>query len=303
MWARRALARREWGRPDLGGQHASEMARCVAQPVGQTWYSLAIHDAVTDQPHRRAHRVGSQVPFRRARGGVGQAATAGPEAGRLGRGRSGIEVDISAQRCPGRTGRPAVDTGGADGGEELPVESGISGLHGPVGRFGISYHNNDSAISPDPALADFGHGSDRSGHPNPPAGINFSGGGEIVYSCPACPKTYKLTPAGAASGPNGCRVASSDGMTDVPDPTRSAAPTSPSTLWEQQVVGDRWTFYAERFDKMIADGTDLEGEARFVDAMAAGDRPCWTPAAAPDASLAPWSGWATGPSAWTRTPG
>jgi SAM-dependent methyltransferase len=58
-------------------------------------------------------------------------------------------------------------------------------------------------------------------------------------------------------------------MTDVPDPTSSAAPTSPSTLWEQQVVGDRWTFYAERFDKMIADGTDLEGEARFIDAMAA----------------------------------
>ncbi len=65
-------------------------------------------------------------------------------------------------------------------------------------------------------------------------------------------------------------------MTDVPDPsTLPAAPTlpaspvpaSPPTLWEQQVVGERWTFYADRFDKMIADGTDLEGEARFVDAM------------------------------------
>src|SRR4051795_5357930 len=43
--------------------------------------------------------------------------------------------------------------------------------------------------------------------------------------------------------------------------------TSPATLWEQQVTGDRWNFYAERFAKMIADGTDMEGEARFVDAM------------------------------------
>ena len=66
-------------------------------------------------------------------------------------------------------------------------------------------------------------------------------------------------------------------MTDLPDanstpaaaPASPAASTSPSTRWEQQVVGDRWTFYADRFDKMIADGADLEGEARFVDAMAA----------------------------------
>ena len=34
------------------------------------------------------------------------------------------------------------------------------------------------------------------------------------------------------------------------------------------MVGERWTFYTDRFDKMIADGADLEGEARFVDAMA-----------------------------------
>lgn len=48
----------------------------------------------------------------------------------------------------------------------------------------------------------------------------------------------------------------------------SAAQTSPPTRWEQQVVGDKWDFYAGRFDKMVADGTDLEGEARLVDALA-----------------------------------
>ena len=56
----------------------------------------------------------------------------------------------------------------------------------------------------------------------------------------------------------------------VPSDERSAA-DSPPTRWEQQVVGERWTFYTDRFDKMMADGVDLEGEARFVDAMAARD--------------------------------
>jgi SAM-dependent methyltransferase len=54
-------------------------------------------------------------------------------------------------------------------------------------------------------------------------------------------------------------------MTSTSDSPTPAA--SPATLWEQQVTGERWNFYAERFEKMIADGTDLEGEARFVDAM------------------------------------
>ena len=45
-------------------------------------------------------------------------------------------------------------------------------------------------------------------------------------------------------------------------------PDLPATRWEQQVVGERWTFYTERFDRLTADGADLEGEARFVDAMA-----------------------------------
>ena len=48
----------------------------------------------------------------------------------------------------------------------------------------------------------------------------------------------------------------------------SAVEPSPPTRWEQQVVGERWTFYTERFDVMTAEGADLEGEARFVDAMA-----------------------------------
>lgn len=33
-------------------------------------------------------------------------------------------------------------------------------------------------------------------------------------------------------------------------------------------MGERWTFYTDRFDALTAEGADLEGEARFVDAMA-----------------------------------
>ena len=57
-----------------------------------------------------------------------------------------------------------------------------------------------------------------------------------------------------------------DPPTILPHSDPSADP-SPATLWEQQVVGERWTFYADRFGKLFADGSDVEGEARFVDAM------------------------------------
>ena len=53
----------------------------------------------------------------------------------------------------------------------------------------------------------------------------------------------------------------------VHEPTDAEVPP-PLTRWEQQVVGERWTFYTEKFDAMTAEGADLEGEARFVDAMA-----------------------------------
>jgi len=49
-------------------------------------------------------------------------------------------------------------------------------------------------------------------------------------------------------------------MTDSP---------APPTRWELTVVGDKWDWYVNRFDRQFADGSDLEGEARFVDMMAA----------------------------------
>ncbi len=42
----------------------------------------------------------------------------------------------------------------------------------------------------------------------------------------------------------------------------------PPTRWETTVIGERWDFYVQRFDRAHAEGADLEGEARFVDVLA-----------------------------------
>ncbi|MDQ6658982.1 MAG: methyltransferase domain-containing protein [Actinomycetota bacterium] len=46
--------------------------------------------------------------------------------------------------------------------------------------------------------------------------------------------------------------------------------STPQTRWEQDWTtgGDRWQDYADRFARYYADGTDMDGEARFVDMMA-----------------------------------
>ena len=44
--------------------------------------------------------------------------------------------------------------------------------------------------------------------------------------------------------------------------------TDRPTRWEQEYTGQAWTDYADRFAREFADGTDLDGEARFLDAMA-----------------------------------
>ncbi len=43
---------------------------------------------------------------------------------------------------------------------------------------------------------------------------------------------------------------------------------APPTRWEQTVTGPSWDFYVEKFEQHVAAGDDLEGEARFIDALA-----------------------------------
>ncbi|MTD12884.1 methyltransferase domain-containing protein [Nakamurella sp. YIM 132087] len=43
--------------------------------------------------------------------------------------------------------------------------------------------------------------------------------------------------------------------------------TTPPTRWELEYTGDNWEAYRARFEKLFEIGTDVEGEARFVDAL------------------------------------
>lgn len=90
--------------------------------------------------------------------------------------------------------------------------------------------------------------------------------------------TYRKPPVGwkaggvtapAAEPPATEPPAAEPAAADPARPAEPAPPTgTPATRWEQQVVGERWTFYADRFAKLTQEGADLDGEARFVDAMA-----------------------------------
>ena len=46
-------------------------------------------------------------------------------------------------------------------------------------------------------------------------------------------------------------------------------PAPPPTRWELTVVGKKWDWYVDRFERLHREGVDLDGEARFVDMMAA----------------------------------
>jgi len=44
---------------------------------------------------------------------------------------------------------------------------------------------------------------------------------------------------------------------------------APPTRWELTVVGEKWDWYVDRFDRQYREGADLDGEARFSDMLGA----------------------------------
>src|SRR5215203_4576229 len=86
----------EWTGAELGGQHAGEVPRRVAEPCSEPGHALALDDAVGDEPHRAGGEVVAEIPFGRAGHGIGEAPLAGAEA-RLVRG-SGSEVEAHVRR-------------------------------------------------------------------------------------------------------------------------------------------------------------------------------------------------------------
>ena len=121
----------------LGDEQPVEVARAVAQTRCEPLHPLAVDDSVGDEAHGPAGAVGGDVPPGGVGGGVGEAASAGPEPCRLRRGGRRVERDVPLQRGPGRTGRAAVDPGGADRGVEDPVEAPVTARHGAVARVGV----------------------------------------------------------------------------------------------------------------------------------------------------------------------
>jgi hypothetical protein len=126
---------RQRPRPEFRGEHPVELALRITQSSGEPADAVALDDAVGDEPHRPGGEVGAQVPVRRAGHGVGQAAPAGPVAALLRGPRGGQELDVRPLRGDGRAGRPAVDAGGAHGGDEVPVEARVAGGDGAVAAF------------------------------------------------------------------------------------------------------------------------------------------------------------------------
>ena len=131
---------RQWPRADLGGDEPVQLAGAVAEAVGQALDALTVDDTVADEAHGPSDGVGPDVPFGRARRGVGPAAEAGAEPGLLGGRRSGVEAHVLPLGRARRAARAAVDPGGGDGAEELAVEAGVLALRRLVAAVRVLNH-------------------------------------------------------------------------------------------------------------------------------------------------------------------
>ena len=85
-----------------------------------------------DEAERAGDGRRGSHPARRPGRGLGTAAQAGPEAGRLGRCGAGEEEEVLAQGRPGRTDGPAVDAGRPHADEEAAVEPGVPGSQSAI---------------------------------------------------------------------------------------------------------------------------------------------------------------------------
>ncbi len=157
---------------ELRDEHAVHVPGRVPEAGGEAVDALAVHDAVRDEPHGPGRQVVPEVPARRARHRLREAALARAVAGLVGGGRGEVEGDVLGLRGPRRARRPGVDAGAAHGGDELPVEAAVArrdgavalGEHGVRGRRGRREgRRHDSILTrrTTPWLAGFGHGGER----------------------------------------------------------------------------------------------------------------------------------------------
>src|SRR5476651_2246228 len=98
-----------------------------------------VERALGDQFHRTAHRIGRTAPEGEFGCALRAAAQAGPEACFLGGGCGGEVAAILELGRPGRTDRPAVDTGRGDAYENAAVETCVVALEDLVA--GVAIHD------------------------------------------------------------------------------------------------------------------------------------------------------------------
>ena len=122
---------------EMSRKQPRQMARPDAEPRREGLEIVVVEGARRDQPQRARHQRRAARPGRRARGGLGSAAPACPEAGALRGRRAREESHVLAARSARRADRPAVDAGGHDAGEEAPVEAAVARQQRPVAAVGV----------------------------------------------------------------------------------------------------------------------------------------------------------------------
>ncbi len=142
---------RERTRTELGGEQSIDLTLAVVQPRREPTDAFPIDETIGDEPHRPADDVGTHVPLRRARRGIGTATLTGSVAVLLGGGRGDEELDVPLFGRHCRAARPAIDPGGLHRSDEDPVEPAIAALRRPVALLVVEDHH---AIVPRPEQRD-----------------------------------------------------------------------------------------------------------------------------------------------------
>ena len=91
-----------------------------------------VERAGLDQGQRPFYGALGSLPGRTERRGLGPAAQAGAIAGAFGRCSAPVEQDVTRQRRPHPTDRPAIDAGRSDRDEDAAVEGRIATTKGLV---------------------------------------------------------------------------------------------------------------------------------------------------------------------------
>ena len=189
--ARWARARASGPAPSSAVSSRVEVPGAVAEPCRQALDTLALDDAVGDEPHRAAGDVGRDVPARRARRGVREAPLARPEAGGLRRCGGPVERHVADGRRAGRARRPAVDPGRVHRGVEDTVEPAVPAADRAVAGLDVEARRRERPRGraacppscPSPPTAPSGNRTPRAAHRRTASALPEAGQAATLGRC------------------------------------------------------------------------------------------------------------------------